>query len=70
MPPINVRCEWGELKECVYGGYDQFVFPKFLQDADVRPSGDFREFWFENQERDVREADPDFYSRVAKIMVC
>ncbi len=63
MPPINVRCEWGELKECVYGGYDQFVFPKFLQDADVRPSGDFREFWFENQERDVREADPDFYAR-------
>ncbi len=33
---IFVRCEWGELEECVYGGYDQFVFPKFLQDADAR----------------------------------
>ena len=39
--PIFVRSEWGELKECVYGGYDQYVFPKFLQDADVRPSGAF-----------------------------
>jgi len=63
LPPVFVRCEWGELKECVYGGYDQFVFPKFLQDADVRPSGDFRQFWFDNQERDVREADPEFYAR-------
>lgn len=63
LPPVNVRCEWGELKECVYGGYDQFVFPKFLQDADVRPSGDFRQFWFDHQERDVREADPAFYAR-------
>ena len=60
---IFVRTEWGELKECVYGGYSQFVFPKFLQDADVRPSGEFRQFWFENQEREVSEADPDYYAR-------
>ena len=50
---IFVRAEWGELKECVYGGYHQFVFPKFLQDADVRPSGEFRQFWFEHQEQNV-----------------
>ena len=40
--PIFVSSEWAELKECVYGGYNQFVFPKFLSDADVRPSGEFR----------------------------
>ena len=61
--PVYVRCEWGELKECVYGGYDQFVFPKFLQDADVRPSGAFRQFWFDHQEEDVASADPDYYAR-------
>ncbi|WP_436643156.1 dimethylarginine dimethylaminohydrolase family protein [Microbaculum sp. FT89] len=61
--PVFVRAEWGELKECVYGGYDQFVFPKFLQDADVRPSGAFRQFWYENQERDVRDADPEYFAR-------
>jgi len=60
---IFVRSEWGELKECVYGGYDQFVFPKFLQDADVRPSGDFRQFWFEHQEQVVKDADPEYYAR-------
>ncbi|MCP4328197.1 MAG: hypothetical protein GY791_07160 [Alphaproteobacteria bacterium] len=60
---IYVRSEWGELKECIYGWSGQFIFPKFLQDADVRPSGDFRQFWFENQERDVRDADPDYYQR-------
>lgn len=62
-PAIHVRAEWGELKECVYGGFSQFVFPKFLQDADVRPSGEFRQFWFNNQERDVREADPAYFDR-------
>lgn len=61
--PIFVRSEWGELKECVYGGYDQYVFPKFLQDADVRPSGAFRQFWFENQEKVVKDADPEYYGR-------
>lgn len=61
--PVFVRCEWGELKECVYGGYEQYVFPKFLQDADVRPSGDFRKFWFDNQERAVEDADPEYYAR-------
>ena len=60
---IFVRAEWGELKECVYGGYHQFVFPKFLQDADVRPSGEFRQFWFEHQEQNVAEADPAYYAR-------
>ena len=60
---IFVRAEWGELKECVYGGSNQFVFPKFLQDADVRPSGEFRQFWFEHQEQDVAEADPEYYAR-------
>ena len=60
---IFVRAEWGELKECVYGGFNQFVFPKFLQDADVRPSGEFRQFWFDHQERDVRDADPQYYER-------
>ena len=61
--PVYVRAEWGELKECVYGGYTEFVFPKFLQDADVRPSGEFRQFWYDNQERDVREADAEYYAR-------
>lgn len=60
---IFVRAEWGELKECVYGGYHEFVFPKFLQDADVRPSGEFRQFWFEHQEQNVEEADPVYYAR-------
>jgi glycine amidinotransferase len=61
--PVLVRAEWGELKECVYGGYSEFVFPKFLQDADVRPSGAFRQFWYDNQERDVKDADPDYFAR-------
>jgi glycine amidinotransferase len=60
---IFVRAEWGELRECIYGGHKQFVFPKFLQDAEVRPSGEFRRFWHANQERDVRDADPDYYAR-------
>ncbi len=63
VQPVFVRAEWGALKECVYGGYSEFVFPAFLQDADVRPSGGFRKFWFENQERVVREADADFFAR-------
>jgi len=63
VQPVFVSAEWGALKECVYGGYTEFVFPAFLQDADVRPSGGFREFWFENQERDVRDADSDFFAR-------
>lgn len=63
MDSIYVRSEWGELKECVYGGNQQFVFPKFLQDADVRPSGEFRQFWFEHQEQDVEIADPAYYAR-------
>ena len=63
LEPVFVRAEWGELKECVYGGFDQYVFPKFLQDADVRPSGEFRQFWFEHQEEDVEKADPDFFAR-------
>ena len=33
-------------------------FPKFLQDADVRPSGDFRQFWFDNQEKVVKGRRP------------
>ena len=63
MEPIHVRAEWGELRECVYGWSKQFVFPKFLQDADVRPSGEFRQFWHDNQERDVADADPAYFSR-------
>jgi len=39
------------------------VFPKFLADADVRPSGAFRQFWFDNQEKRVEDADPDCYAR-------
>lgn len=60
---VFVRAEWGELKECVYGGYDEFVFPSFLQDADVRPSGAFRQFWYDNQERSARDADPAYFAR-------
>ena len=60
---IFVRTEWGELKECVYGWGQQYVFPKFLQDADVRPSGEFRQFWYDNQERDVREVDAEYFDR-------
>ena len=61
--PIHVRAEWGELRECIYGWSGQFVFPKFLQDADVRPSGEFRRFWYDNQERHVADADPDYHAR-------
>ena len=60
---IFVRTEWGELKECVYGWGQQYVFPKFLQDADVRPSGEFRQFWYDNQEQDVREVDAEYFDR-------
>lgn len=65
LDPIYVRAEWGELKECVYGGWTEFVFPKFLQDADVRPSGEFRRFWYDNQEFSVRDADPAYFARWA-----
>jgi len=58
---VFVRAEWGELKECVYGWTGQFIWPKFLQDAELRPTGGVRRLWFENQERDVAHANPEFY---------
>lgn len=59
--PIFVRSEWGELKECVYGWTGQFIWPKFLQDAELRPTGGIRQLWYDNQEENVASANPDFY---------
>lgn len=60
--PIYVRAEWGALKECVYGWSGQFVWPKFLQDAELRPTGGVRQAWYDHAERDVAESDPEFYA--------
>ncbi|MDX1643035.1 MAG: hypothetical protein R3244_01615 [Thermoanaerobaculia bacterium] len=59
---IFVRSEWGSLEECVYGWTEQFIWPKFLQDAELRPTGGVRKLWYDNQERDVAEANPEFYA--------
>lgn len=67
MPAVSgsifVGAEWGELKECVYGGPDHFIWPKFLQDAALRPVGEVRKLWYENQERDVASSCPEYYAR-------
>ena len=59
--PIFVRSEWAELKECVYGWSGQFIWPAFLQDAELRPSGGVRQMWFDHQEQDVAVACPEYY---------
>jgi glycine amidinotransferase len=61
-PPIFVSSEWGELKECVYGWAGQFIWPKFLQDAELRPTGGVRQMWFDHQERSVEETCPEFFA--------
>lgn len=62
--PVGVSSEWGELKECIYGWPEEFVIPKFLADSKARAYGSFERFWFENQGRDVRDADPEYFSLV------
>ena len=64
--PINVRSEWAELKECVYGWAGQFILPRFLQDAELRPSGDIRAMWRANQGRDLKAASPSVYAQFAE----
>ena len=59
---VFVSAEWGELKECVYGWTGQFIWPKFLQDADLRPSGDVRKLWQDKQEQDVAKACPEYFA--------
>ena len=61
--PIVVESEWAQLRECFYGWAEQYILPKFLQDADVRPSGEFREFWHANQEKNLADVAPEFYAR-------
>ena len=59
--PVYVESEWAELKECVYGWTGQFIWPKFLQDAELRPSGGIRQVWHDHQEQDVEQACPEVY---------
>jgi len=59
--PVYVESEWAELKECVFGWTGQFIWPKFLQDAELRPSGDIRQVWFDHQEQNVEQACPEVY---------
>ncbi|MCZ0953636.1 MAG: hypothetical protein OXQ89_15875 [Rhodospirillaceae bacterium] len=62
LPPIYVRAEWGELKECVYGATYEFVFPKWNVDASLRPVGGFRKLWKENAGRKLSQVDPGFFA--------
>lgn len=59
--PVYVESEWAELKECVFGWTGQFIWPKFLQDAELRPTGDIRQVWFDHQEQNVEQACPEVY---------
>ena len=59
---VFVSSEWGELKECVYGAPNNFVFAKWLSDANCRPWGEFRDFWKANQGRSLRDVDPERFT--------
>jgi len=58
---IWVESEWAELKECVYGSPERYVFPRFLADSKLRAQGDWGQLWVENQGRDLEEVAPDLY---------
>jgi len=60
---IWVESEWAQLRECIYGWADDFILPRFLQDAEVRPSGEVRRLWQANQGRPVKSVDREFYNR-------
>ena len=60
---IFVESEWAELRECIYGWADDLILPRFLQDAEVRPEGEMREFWQRHQGRRLAEADPELFGR-------
>lgn len=62
--PIRVDYEWGELRECVFGWPRQFIFPRFLQDAQVRAMGEIERIWRANQERDLAEAAPHVHAEL------
>lgn len=64
--PIGVTAEWGELKECVYGWPDQFILPKFLDDAKARAYGEFESFWMANQGRHAKDADAEYFAEFTK----
>ncbi len=63
LAEVFVRAEWAALKECVYGGSSEYVLPKFLGDSKARAYGDSEQFWIDNQERDVAEADPEYFAQ-------
>lgn len=60
--PIFVSAEWGTLKECVYGWAGEFIWPKFLQDAEIRPTGGIRQLWYDHQEQSVADSCPEFFA--------
>jgi N-dimethylarginine dimethylaminohydrolase len=59
---IDVRSEWAELKECIYGWAGQFILPRFLHDVEVRASGDVGVMWRENEGRDLKVASPSIHA--------
>jgi glycine amidinotransferase len=59
---IWVESEWAELKECVYGSPDNWILPKFLGDSKLRAQGEMGKFWIANQERSVKDCDPELFA--------
>ena len=58
---VYVSSEWGELKECVYGSSNDFLFPKWNVDSDLRPVGEFREMWQANSGRSLNDVNPEYF---------
>jgi len=63
---IHVDCEWGELKECVYGSPDAWVLPKFLGDARLRAQGEFGQFWQKNGGADMAVVAPEMFREMSE----
>ena len=60
---IYVSSEWGELKECIYGTTLEFVFPKWNVDSDLRPVGEFRQLWKDNQGKNLKDVAPELFAK-------
>ncbi len=60
---IGVESEWAQLRECIYGWAGDFVLPRFLQDAELRPSGQVRRLWQAHQGQPVKSVDREFFTR-------
>lgn len=58
---IFVGAEWGELRECIYGSTEEYVFPKWNVDASLRPVGGFRKLWIENQGKRLADVDAEYF---------